>query len=53
VSDALRKALSLFTTHRISLDALTRLLSEKETVYGQEIEKILKLPVKTTPAAKD
>lgn len=41
VNDALEKALSLLTTNRGSLDTLTRLLSEQETVNGAEIESIL------------
>jgi cell division protease FtsH len=50
VNDALEKAFSLLTTHRVALDALTRLLSEQETVNGAEITNILKRSTRVAPA---
>jgi cell division protease FtsH len=41
VTEALQKAISLLTTYKSSLTALSRLLTEKETVSGEEIEGII------------
>ncbi len=49
VNDALDKALSILTANRVSLDALTRRLCDKETVNGAEITKILKRSAGTAP----
>jgi len=41
VREALQKAIRLLTKNESSLKALTALLSEKETVSGEEIEGII------------
>ncbi|NBB89985.1 MAG: ATP-dependent zinc metalloprotease FtsH [Spirochaetes bacterium] len=41
VRDALNRAIGLLTTNRSALEALSQLLSEKETVSGEEIEGII------------
>ncbi len=49
VHDALDRALEMLGHNRISLDALTQLLCDQETVSGAEIAKIVKRPAESAP----